>query len=88
MQTKHLIVYIKYNQNFFVLELATLNKAIQITEYSQSNYLVSKNRKIRVWNYRFGYASNAKIIKPFKFLIDINNFNKVYNLNKMYSNSK
>lgn len=34
IQVKHLIAYAKCNQNLFVLELVTSNKAMQITRYN------------------------------------------------------
>lgn len=48
MQAEHPIAYTKCDQKFFVLKLATPNKAMQITRYAQPTYLVSKNRKVRV----------------------------------------
>ena len=61
---------------------------MQITKYSQPTHLISKNNKIKVWHYRFRHASNIKIIRLSSFLISIGNFDKAYNLTKVYSNSK
>lgn len=88
MQTGHLITHTKRDRNIFVLEVATPNKAMQITGRGQPTYLVSKSRKIRVWHCRFGHASNAKIIKASKLWTGMGNFSKVYDPTKVYSNSK
>lgn len=88
MQAGYPIAYAKCNQNLFILELATPNKAMQITKYGWSIHWVSKNRKIWVWHYIFGYISNARIIKTFKILTSMSNFNKAYNSTKIYNNFK
>lgn len=88
MQVRHLIAHAKYDQNFIVLEPATPNKAMQITGYSQPTHLMNKNSIVKVLHYRFGHFNNIKIINSSKFLTAMGNFNKVYNLIKVCSNSK
>ena len=66
-----LIAYAKRDQNFFVFDLATLGKIIQVNEIANATtttgqerptHLVNHSKKVRVWHGRLGYASNAKII--------------------------
>lgn len=49
-------------------------------------HLVSKNKKVGVWHCKFGHASNTKIIRISKLLMDIKNFNNIYDLIKVYNN--
>ena len=48
MQRKYLIAYGRYSQNFFILELAILNKIMQINRCKRLINLINKNKKIRV----------------------------------------
>ena len=88
MQTRHSIAHAKRNWNLFVLELVIFNKIMQIIRRGLPTYLVSKNRKIKVWPCKFGYASNARIVRASKLLMGMSNFNKAYNLTKMYNDFK
>ena len=56
-----------------------LNKTMQVIGHKQSIYLISKNKKVRVWHYKFVYISNAKIIKTSKLFTGMRDFNKKYN---------
>ena len=61
---------------------------MQVTNQGRPTYLVSKNKKVRVWHQRFGHASNVRIIRASKLLTSIGNFNKIYDRIKIYSDSK
>lgn len=80
--------------NLFILDLAMLNKAMQVrgamqvTGRGRPTHLVSKNKRIRIWHRRFAYASNARIIRASKLLTGMGNFNKEYNPTKIYSDSE
>lgn len=51
-------------------------------------HLVIHSKKERIWHKRFGHLSNAQIICTSKLLAGIGEFNIIYNLIKIYSNSK
>lgn len=55
----------------FTLDLTILNKAMQITGHRQPMHLINKNQKVRLWNQKFAYTSNAQIIRTSKLLIGI-----------------
>lgn len=86
MQIGYPIIYTKCDQNIFVLKLAMPNKVMHMIEYDQIIHLMRKNRKIKVCYCKFRYASKAIIINAFKLLTGISNFNKAYNLTKIYNN--
>lgn len=88
IQSDQLITYLKCDQNLFILDLITSNKAIQIIKRGQFTHLVSKNKKVMVWYWNFDHASNAKIIRALKLFIKIGDFNSAYNPTKVYSNFK
>lgn len=48
IQIKHTIANAKLNRNFFILELATPNKAMQITGCGYPIYFVNKNKKVKI----------------------------------------
>ena len=68
MQSGQPIAHARCDQNLFILDLATPNKAMQVIERERPTHLVSKNKKVRVWHRKFGHASNAKIIRASKLL--------------------
>lgn len=86
IQADQAITYARCDQNFFILDLATPNKVMQIIRHRRPTHLVSKNKKVRVWYWRFGHASNAKIVKVLKLWRGIKNFNNAYDPIKKYSN--
>lgn len=94
MQDDKLIIYAKRDQNLFILDLITLGKIMQVnrianititTSQKKSTYLISYNKKMRVWYKRFKYISNTKIIATLKLLTRIGDFNTNYNQAKIYS---
>ena len=88
MQSGQPIAHARRDQNLFILDLAIPNKAMQVTECGRPTHLVSKNKKVRVWHWRFGHASNARIIRASKLLIGMGDFNSAYNPTEVYSNSE
>lgn len=62
------------------------NKAIVIRSQGQLTHLVSKNKQVKIWLHRLGYASNTKVIWASKFFIRMRDFSAKYNLIKVYSN--
>lgn len=61
-------------------------KTIIIKDWKHLIHFISKNKQVRIWHQKFGYASNAKVTKALKLLTKIENFNTKYNLTKVYSN--
>lgn len=88
MQSRYPIAHIRQDQNLFILDLITPNRAMLATRPRRPTYLVSKNKKVRVWYHRFDYASNAKIIRALKLFMGIKSFDNAYNIIEIYSNSK
>lgn len=88
MQSGQPIAHARRNPNLFILDLATPNKAMQITGRGRHTHLVSKNKKVRVWHRRFGHASNARIIRASKLLTGMGDFNSAYDPTEVYSNSE
>lgn len=48
IQIEHVIANAKCNRNFFILELAIPNKAMQITGCGYPIYLINKNKKVKI----------------------------------------
>lgn len=85
MQSGQPIAHTRRDQNLFILDLVTPNKAMQVTGHGRPTHLVSKNKKVRVWHWRFGHASNARIIRASKLLTEMGDFNSAYNPSEVYS---
>lgn len=95
MQNSISIAYAKKDQNLFILDLAIPRKVMQvntqgmiITGQGRLMHLISCIKKIHIWHKRFGYASNAKVIRALKLLIGIGDFGENYNLVEIYSDFK
>lgn len=78
MKDRKVITHAKRSQNLFILDLAIPGKVMQVSNaintpkhthrsmamrgQGRATHLVSKNRRIRIWNRRLGHASNARVI--------------------------
>lgn len=93
------IAHAKRGRNLFILDLATPEKIMQTnvtpgehammtTRRERPQHLVSHSKKVRIWYRRFGYASNAQIIRASKLLAGIGEFSTTYDPAKIYSNSE
>lgn len=82
------IAQARRDRNLFILDLATPNKAMQVTGRGRPTHLVSKNKRVRVWHRRFVHASNARIIRAPKLLTGMGDFNKEYDPTEIYSDSE
>lgn len=91
------IAYARRDRNLFILDLATPGKVMQVNTNIQAIittgrgrpiHLISRIKKVRIWHQRFGYASNAKIIRALKLLDGIGNLGGEYDLADIYSNSE
>lgn len=51
-------------------------------------HLISKNKQVKIWHRRLGHASNTRVIRASRLLIEMEDFNIEYNLAKVYSDSK
>lgn len=64
-----IIAQAKQHQNLFILNQVILEMAMGVKNFAMTIrrgrliYLVSKNKKIRIWHKCLGYASNAYIVK-------------------------
>ena len=68
--------------------IGTYLKSIQVTEPGCPMHLVSKNKRVRMWYRRFGYATNARIIRVLKLLTGIDSFDNTYDCIKIYNDSE
>lgn len=87
MQNIVSIANAKKDQNLFILDFTTSRnvgqvntQAIMIIELGRLIYLVNRIKKVYLWYRKFGYASNARIIRVSKLLTEIKDFGKNYNL--------
>lgn len=78
----------KFRQSTYSVTCHVNKQAMQAIGLRRPTQLISKYKKVRVWHRRFGYASNAKIIRGTKLLTSMGDFDNAYNLIEVYSNSK
>ena len=97
MQDGKPIAHARRDRNLFVLDLATPGKIMQVngianatttTGRGRPTHLVSRSKKVRVWQRRFGHASNARIICASKLLTGIGDFSTNYDPAEICSNSE
>lgn len=72
MKDKKIIVCAKRSQNLFILDQAIPGKIIALRRKRWLIYLVSQNKKIRIWHLRLSYASKTKVICASKLVDGIN----------------
>lgn len=88
MQAGVPIAHARRDRNLFILDLASPNKAMQVTGPGLPTHLVSKNKKVRVWHRSFGHASNARIIRASKLLTGMGSFDNAYDPTEIYSDTE
>ena len=64
-------------------------KAMAIRGKSGPTHLVSQNKRIRLWHQRLAYVSNARVVRAFKLVDDVNlgPDNKEYDPAKVFIDS-
>lgn len=71
MQDGQPIAHVRRDRNLFILDIATTGKVIQvnaniqammITGHRKPTHLISRIKKVYIWHWRFGNASNVRII--------------------------
>lgn len=85
MQSRQPITHARKDRNLFILTLATPIRIMQVIDSGQLTHLVSKNKKVRVWHWRFRQISNAQIVRASKLFNNIGDLSNMYNLTKIYS---
>lgn len=97
MQGGQAIAHVRQDRNQFILNLATSNQVMQVTQpprammtqgWGRPTHLISKNKRGRIWHWILGHASNAKVIRALRLLTGMGDFNTKYDPAKIYSDSK
>ncbi len=83
----------KRHRNLFILDRAIPETVVKVrnlamaTGKSKPKHLVSKNKKVQIWQRRLGHASNARVIKAFKLVDGIEIEEKEYDPTKVFIDS-
>lgn len=97
MQGGQAIAHARRDRNLFILDLATPNKVMQVTQPPRAmmtqgrgrpTHLISKNKRVRIWHRRLGHASNARVIRALRLLTGMGDFNTEYDPAEVYSDSE
>lgn len=60
------------------MQVTQPSRAMMTQGRGRSTYLISKNKKVKIWHQRLGHASNARVIKALRLLTGRGDFNTKY----------